>query len=68
MSTEMRHALSEHDVTAPLSVEEMYALANQIENDLVNHEVQFSDPEWRYVDGLRALAHRTKARIDKGAD
>ena len=56
MSLELRHALSEHDTETPLSVDELRALADEMEESLINHECNFSHPDWRIVDGLRALA------------
>ena len=53
---EVRHALSDHDVTSPLSAEELWTLAREMEDSLINNECNFSHPDWRYVDGLRALA------------
>lgn len=55
---EVRHALSSHDVESPLSAEELWALAREIEDSLINSECNFSDPGWRQVDGLRALARQ----------
>jgi hypothetical protein len=55
--SELRWAMSEHDTDTPLTAAELLTLAAQIETHLIAFEVQFSDPEWRYVDGLRALAH-----------
>lgn len=54
-STEMRHALSDHDTASPLTPSELLTFAAEMEKDLIAHECQFSHPDWRIVDGLRAL-------------
>jgi hypothetical protein len=55
---ELRWALCSHDVGAPIEPDEMRTLACDMEEALVNTESGFSHPDWRYVDGLRALADR----------
>lgn len=56
----IRFALSSHDVESPLSAEELRALACEMEDVLIDNECNFSHPDWRYVDGLRALARLQK--------
>ena len=56
MSDELRHALSSHDTQSPLSPDELITLAGEMEQALIESESGFSHPDWRYVDGLRALA------------
>jgi len=51
----LRVAMSDHD-TGPLTPDELLTLAAEMEESLVENECQFSHPDWRYVDGLRALA------------
>lgn len=58
MSDVLRRALSDHDMVAPLTVEELLALATEIEEDLIANECNFSHPGWRQVDGLRATARK----------
>jgi hypothetical protein len=47
--------MSTHDTHSPLTVAELTTLASEMEEMLVAGECQFSHPDWRYVDGLRAL-------------
>lgn len=61
MSHILRAALSDHDMTAPLTPAELRTLAEELEESLIDHECQFSHPDWRYVDGLRALADQLEA-------
>lgn len=53
---EVRHALSSHDTESPLSAAELNTVASEIEEGLIDNECNFSHPDWRIVDGLRALA------------
>jgi hypothetical protein len=54
---DLRAALSDHDMVSPLTAVELSVLATEMETALINGECGFSHPDWRYVDGLRALAH-----------
>ena len=54
----MRVALSDHDTEATASPVELRQLALELEESLIERECQFSHPDWRYVDGLRALARK----------
>lgn len=56
LDSALRFALSDHDVSSPLTPDEMRTLADETEEALIQSESQFSHPDWRYVDGLRALA------------
>lgn len=49
--------MSHHDMVSPLTPAELRTLADEMETALVEHECQFNHPDWRYVDGLRALAN-----------
>lgn len=52
----LRAAMSDHDMTTPCSPAELRTLAAEMEDSLIEGECGFSHPDWRYVDGLRALA------------
>ncbi len=52
----LRHALSDHDAQSPATADELRSLADKMEFACVQGECQFSHPDWRYIDGLRALA------------
>lgn len=56
MSDALRLALSDHDPITPCTSAELRTLAREMEDALIASEAQFSDPDWRIVDGLRALA------------
>ena len=58
----MRVALGDHDAEATASPVELRQLALELEESLIERECQFSHPDWRYVDGLRALA----CKIERG--
>lgn len=53
-----RRALSSHDMLSPCTPAELVKLAAEMEAALVEGECQFSHPDWRYIDGLRALAEQ----------
>lgn len=68
-----RHALSEHDTQAPATPAELRDLAASLEEVCIANECQFSHPDWRFIDGLRALASqldgsasRSTGRPDNG--
>jgi hypothetical protein len=53
---QVRYAMSDHDASSPCTALELMTIASSIEEALVEGECQFSHPNWRFVDGLRALA------------
>ncbi len=47
-----------HGDTSPATPGELRTLAGEMEKTLIAHEHGFSHPDWRYIDGMRALADK----------
>lgn len=59
---DIRVALSSHDMTTPATPEELRTLAAEMEEVLIRTEGRFDHPDWRLIDGLRALATVLEAK------